>query len=226
MILTKNAIEIKSISKTFGDRVILKELNLSVKEGEFVAILGASGSGKSTLLNILGLLDNKFKGSYELLGERILPGFDYTAKRARSIGFIFQLYYLIPKLSITDNILLPHVYLGKEDKRVLKNKLEVLIDRLDLTHIIELPCEVLSGGEKQRIAIARSLIHNPAILICDEPTGNLDVNNSNNIINILKEEQKAGKTIIVVTHSLEVTKYADKVFSLENGVLTCREHMI
>ena len=225
MISSNKVIEIQNLTRKFGDRVILNNLNFTVHEGEFVAILGASGSGKSTLLNILGLLDNQFSGSYDLLGERIKSHVDYTPKRASSIGFIFQLYYLMPKLSITDNILLPHLYLGQEKKSVVEKKLEGLIDRLSLGHILNQPCEVLSGGEKQRVAIARALVHNPSILICDEPTGNLDEHNGDNIITILKEEQQSGKTIIVVTHSLKVAKYADKVFLLEKGGLTCVEPM-
>jgi ABC-type lipoprotein export system ATPase subunit len=209
----------QNIKRAFGTKQILKDLDIIINRGDFISILGQSGSGKSTFLNILGLLDKNYEGKYLFFGEEIKAKKDYTNIRSQKIGFIFQMYYLLPKLSIIENILLPYLYRDHYDSKAVDNRLNELIERLNLKGILNQPCESLSGGEKQRVAIARALIHDPEVIICDEPTGNLDNKNCNTIINILKEEQQKGKTIIVVTHSQEVAKASDKIYYLREGVL-------
>jgi ABC-type lipoprotein export system ATPase subunit len=209
----------QNIKRAFGTKQILTDLDIIINRGDFISILGQSGSGKSTFLNILGLLDKNYEGKYLFFGEEIKAKKDYTNIRSQKIGFIFQMYYLLPKLSIIENILLPYFYRNHYDSKAVDNRLIELIERLNLKGILNQPCESLSGGEKQRVAIARALIHDPEVIICDEPTGNLDNKNCNTIINILKEEQQKGKTIIVVTHSQEVAKASDKIYYLREGVL-------
>lgn len=220
---SNNLILLQNISRGFNQRMILHDLNFSIKKGEFVAILGNSGSGKTTLLNILGLLDKEFIGEYKLFGNSILPKLDYTKLRAVKIGFIFQLYYLLPKLNIVENIMLPLLYQKHIQKTEIQERLDYLYEKLDLKELEGQAIETLSGGEKQRVAIARALIHNPEIIICDEPTGNLDALNAERVLDILKAEQKKGKTIIVVTHSLGLSENADTVYELEGGALIRRK---
>lgn len=217
--LSPESIIMQNIKRAFGTKQILKDLDIIINRGDFISILGQSGSGKSTFLNILGLLDKNYEGKYLFFGEEIKAKKDYTNIRSQKIGFIFQMYYLLPKLSIIENILLPYFYRNHYDSKAVDNRLIELIERLNLKGILNQPCESLSGGEKQRVAIARALIHDPEVIICDEPTGNLDNKNCNTIINILKEEQQKGKTIIVVTHSQEVAKASDKIYYLREGVL-------
>ena len=214
-----NMIYLNGISRTFNNKIILRNVNLEVEKGEFIAILGSSGSGKTTLLNILGLLDKDFKGELKLSNHRILPKRDYTDFRAIHIGFIFQLYYLLPKLNIMENIMLPYQYLRDYDKEIIAERQKKLFELFGLNELENQPIETLSGGEKQRVAIARSLIHEPSILICDEPTGNLDEVNSSKVLEVLKLEQKKNKTIVVVTHSLSLANNADKIYELKGGEL-------
>ena len=137
--------------------------------------------------------------------------------RLHQICFIFQLYYLIPTLSIRDNIMLPFVYMKGVNVKDKNDYFEELVNRMGLTNILDHKIGVLSGGEKQRIALCRALITNPDLIICDEPTGNLDTKNAINVIEVLKEENKKGKTVIVVTHSKEIAEYADKVYQIRGG---------
>ena len=216
MNIDENIIEIKNLTKAFGEYKVLDKISFNVKKGDFIAIVGESGSGKSTLLNILGMLDIKFGGYYYFF-EKNVKMTNRNEIRLHQIGFIFQLYYLIPTLSIRDNIMLPFVYMKGVNVKDKNDYFEELVNRMGLTNILDHKIGVLSGGEKQRIALCRALITNPDLIICDEPTGNLDTKNAINVIEVLKEENKKGKTVIVVTHSKEIAEYADKVYQIRGG---------
>ncbi|OGC60167.1 macrolide ABC transporter ATP-binding protein [candidate division WWE3 bacterium RIFOXYB1_FULL_43_24] len=215
-------IKIKDIKRSFrlGTQTIdvLKGISLDIKKGEFVALMGPSGSGKSTLLNILGLLDVPTSGSYMLDEENVekLSSDNLADIRNKKLGFIFQSFNLIPKVSALDNVVLPSIFYVKEetDKAVqLLTKLG-LEDRLD-----HLPNE-LSGGQKQKVAIARSLINSPEILFADEPTGNLDSKSGDEVLEIiLNLNKKDGKTIVMVTHDDSISAMADRVVHIKDGYL-------
>lgn len=209
-------IKLNNITKKYGHRTILDNINLSINAGDFISILGLSGSGKSTLLNILGMLDVDYTGTYFFDGS-IVNKNNIEDLRKKNIGYVFQLYYLISSLSIKENILLPYLYIDEYNVKELNEKLSTLLERLNLNHLLEQDCSSLSGGEKQRVALARALIHDPKLIICDEPTGNLDKYNTEIVMDILREEHNKGKTIIVVTHSHEVACKTDIVFCIESG---------
>ncbi|MFA1737909.1 ABC transporter ATP-binding protein [Lysinibacillus fusiformis] len=217
-------IEIKNISKTYthhSEKVkIINNISISIEEGQWCTIVGPSGAGKSTFLNcVAGLLQPDE-------GEIIHEGIDiYSLKdkvkseyRRLNIGFIFQDFKLLPYYSVLDNVALPLIY--DEQKKSLYTKAKSLLEEVGIKEQMfnRLP-EALSGGEKQRIAIARALIANPKVLICDEPTGNLDVNNRNIILDLLSKFKNSGKTIIMVTHDEEVANSGDKIYKLSNGIL-------
>lgn len=210
-------IRLNNIYKLYGEKNILNDLNLTIKANDYISIIGKSGSGKSTLLNILGLIDKQDKGSYQL-NEKDLKNIkqnDIYKIRNQKIGFVFQSYYLIPHLSVYDNIILPCLY--STIKTNAYNKSKELIESLNLNEIINTKAKFLSGGEKQRVAIARALIQNPEIIICDEPTGNLDNNNTTLVMDILENLNKQGKTIIIVTHDLSVAKRSKIIYQLNQG---------
>lgn len=216
MNINENIIEVKNLTKKFGENLILNNVNFTVKKGDFIAIVGESGSGKSTFLNILGMLDSKFSGDYFFF-EKNVKLTNKNEVRLHHIGFIFQLYYLIPNISVIQNIMLPFTYMKNVNMREKKEDLNKIIKRMEISHIVNRKISVLSGGEKQRIAICRALITNPDLIICDEPTGNLDIHNALNVIDVLKEENKKGKTIIIVTHSNEIARYANKIYKIRGG---------
>lgn len=199
---------------------VLKSLSLEIKHGDFVMIMGKSGSGKTTLLNILGFLDKFDEGEYIFDGKNVtnLTEVERSHFRNKNIGFIFQQFHLINNLNICQNIELPLLYdnkLGKKErlKRVENNlKMVGLLDKIK-----QFPNE-LSGGQQQRISIARALINDPQLIFADEPTGALDTNTSNEIMNILSSLNKQGKTIVMVTHDPDLKKYATKVVYLKDGV--------
>lgn len=200
---------------------ILCDINFKVEKGDFVSIMGPSGSGKSTLLYLLGLLDTPSEGKILLCGEDVagLPDKELSRVRRQKLGFVFQSYNLVPTLTVEDNILLP-VCLDKKDSREYEGKLTEVIERVGLSHRRKATPAELSGGEQQRVAIARSLINNPEIILLDEPIGNLDSKNGTNIMNLLKEiNEKSEKTIIQVTHSEESTKYGNKLLRMKDGRL-------
>lgn len=200
---------------------VLKSLNISIEEGDFVMIMGKSGSGKTTLLNVLGFLDKFDNGSYFFNYENVsnLNENQRSVFRNKYIGFIFQQFNLIETLNIYQNVELPLLYDGKLNKSeredIVKEKLKQvgLLDKIK-----SLPLQ-LSGGQQQRVAIARSLVNNPKIIFADEPTGALDSETSNDIMNLLKDLNNQGKTIIMVTHDADLIKYATKVIRLKDGVL-------
>lgn len=218
-------IELKNINKTYKkkDETInaLNNINLSFEKGKFYAIMGHSGSGKSTLIRILGLIDNFDSGEYLLNNQDVkkLNNSDSAEIRMKEIGFVFQDFYLDEYMTAKDNIILPMLInknIEKENREKLAEKLLEQMGLLDRKN--HLPKE-LSGGEKQRICIARALANNPSIILADEPTGDLDEKNEHIIFEQLKELSKEGKCVIVVSHSNEVKSYADEVINLKEGKL-------
>lgn len=215
-------IQIENISKVFRtsevETVALNHVNLNVKEGEFVAIMGPSGCGKSTLLNILGLLDNPTEGSYKLLGEEVagLKEKERTRVRKGKLGFVFQSFNLIDELNVYENVELPLTYLGiKASER--RRMVEDILKRMNISHRAKHFPQQLSGGQQQRVAIARAIVTNPQIILADEPTGNLDSVNGNEVMNLLLELNKEGSTVVMVTHSEENARMASRLIRMMDG---------
>jgi macrolide transport system ATP-binding/permease protein len=219
-----NIIELKNIEKTYAlgklEVPVLMDIDLEVGQGEFVAIMGRSGSGKSTLLNILGLLDNPSKGSYKLFGTEILTHSDSALASLRNyyLGFIFQQFNLLQKLTVLENITLPLIY--SDIKNPNHEDPVKLLKNLDLyERSSHYPNEV-SGGQQQRTAIARAIINKPSIIFADEPTGNLDIKSSNDVMGILKNLNNIGISIIMVTHDSEVANFAKRIIEIKDGTIT------
>jgi len=198
----------------------LAGLDLEIERGSFWAILGASGSGKSTLLNILGCLDRPTSGQYVLEGEDVgrLDDDALSERRLRYLGFIFQSFNLIPQLTVRENIELPLYYLGWEPHASFRHAAE-LADRVGLGDRLEHRPTELSGGQQQRVAIARALANDPSILLADEPTGNLDSSTSVQIMTLLDELNRQGKTIIMVTHEADIARYAHSRIYMKDGLV-------
>ncbi|MFZ2305493.1 MAG: ABC transporter ATP-binding protein [Streptococcus suis] len=218
-------IKLTNINKSYrnGDQElrVLKDIDLEVEEGEFLAIMGPSGSGKSTLMNIIGLLDRSSSGNYWLEGKEVsqLSEKKLASVRNDQIGFVFQQFFLLSKLNALQNVELPLIYAGVPSvkrKKLAKQYLEKVELAERMTH---LPSE-LSGGQKQRVAIARALVNTPAIILADEPTGALDTKTGQQIMELLIELNNEGKTIIMVTHEPEIAAYAKRTIVLRDGVIT------
>ena len=202
------------------ETVALAGVSFEVKEGEFVAIMGPSGCGKSTLLNILGLLDNPTSGEYMLLDNEVgnLRERDRTYFRRGNIGFVFQSFNLIDEMNVSENIELPLIYMGvKPAER--KERVKKMLERMDMTHRAKHFPQQLSGGQQQRVAIARALVSNPKLILADEPTGNLDSKNGQEVMNLLRELNSEGTTVIMVTHSQHDASYAQRILCLFDGKL-------
>jgi len=226
-----NLLEVSKICKTYGSGEAavqaLKSVSFSVPKGEYVAIVGESGSGKSTLLNMIGALDMPTSGQVIIGGKDIFSMDDrrLTIFRRRNIGFIFQAFNLIPELTVEQNIIFPVLLdYQKPDKKYLEELLAVLNLEERRNH---LPSQ-LSGGQQQRVAIGRALITRPSLILADEPTGNLDTQNSSEVIALLKEASKIyEQTIIMITHNRSIAQTADRVLNVSDGILTdlgrCRE---
>lgn len=217
-------IEIKEVSKLFGfgdaATVALDEVDFTVEKNEFVAIMGPSGSGKSTLMNIVGLLDHPTHGQYKLNSRSVAKL--RTNQRAKirrdNIGFVFQSFNLLPKLTAIENVALPLAYRGVTPVRRLKRAAQIM-ERVGLSDREAFYPRQLSGGQIQRVAIARALINDPSILIADEPTGNLDSLSSRVVMELLSEIHAAGNTVLMVTHNPELTRYANRVVYMHDGVI-------
>lgn len=196
----------------------LSQINLEIREGEFVAMMGPSGCGKSSLLNILGILDSPSSGQYFLNDVEItsLSERKRSEIRKRNIGFVFQSFNLIDELTVYENVELPLVYSGyksAERKRMVNEALE----RMNVAHRSKHLPQQLSGGQQQRVAVARAVVHNPKIILADEPTGNLDSTNGNEVMNLLTSLNNSGTTIVMVTHSLHDAQFADRVIKMLDG---------
>ena len=221
----KKLIDLKNVNKSYrnGDQElqVLKDIHLAVEEGEFVAIMGPSGSGKSTLMNIIGMLDRPTSGEYYLEGEEVAKlGEKKLAKvRNQQIGFVFQQFFLLSKLNALQNVELPLIYAGvSQSKR--KALAEQYLKKVELeTRMHHLPSE-LSGGQKQRVAIARALVNHPSIMLADEPTGALDTKTGEQIMELLTELNREGKTIIMVTHEPEIAAFAKRQIVIRDGVIS------
>lgn len=215
-------IKLENIKKVFStedfDTWALREVNMEIKEGEFVAIMGPSGCGKTTLLNILGLLDNPSGGSFFFKGQDVssMKENERTELRKGVIGFVFQSFNLIDELNVYENIELPLLYMEVSTKE-RKKRVEDVMERLSISHRRKHLPSQLSGGQQQRVAIARAIVANPKIILADEPTGNLDSKNSNEVMDMLQHLHKQGTTIIMVTHSLHDASYAERIINLYDG---------
>ncbi|AWN61533.1 ABC transporter ATP-binding protein [Streptococcus sobrinus] len=221
----KVLMELKGITKSYqnGDQElqVLKGIDLTVHEGEFLAIMGPSGSGKSTLMNIIGLLDKPTSGEYTLAGQAVerLTSKEQARVRNEELGFVFQQFFLLSKLNAQDNVELPLIYAGVGGSQ--RHKLaQQYLEKVELSDRSKhLPSE-LSGGQKQRVAIARALVNNPSIILADEPTGALDTKTSNQILELLTQLNEEGKTIIMVTHEPEIADYAKRKIVIRDGEIT------
>ena len=221
----KDILRLENCSKSYTKKndiiTILNNVTLNFERGKFYAIMGKSGAGKSTLIQILGLLDNIDCGKIEINGNDVtkLSESKKDTIRNKNIGFVFQEFYLSPNLNTISNVLLP-TYINENLNEVESlKKANSLLKKLDVYDRASHYPNELSGGEQQRVAIARALINDPDILLADEPTGNLDDENEEIVLNLLKNMSKNGKCVIVVSHNKEIKKYADTVLKLENGVL-------
>ncbi|GAA0862822.1 ABC transporter ATP-binding protein [Paraclostridium tenue] len=221
----KNLIKLKGIQKYYSvgkEKLhVLKSINLSIKQGEFVMIMGKSGSGKTTLLNILGFLDKFDEGSYLFQDEDVtnLNENKRSIFRNINIGFIFQQFNLVETLNIYQNVELPMIYNNRYSKAERKERVEKNLELVGLLDKIKQRPLQLSGGQQQRIAIARALVNDPQIIFADEPTGALDSDTGIEIMNLLKKLNNQGKTIIMVTHDNDLTEYATKLIKLKDGVI-------
>ena len=217
-------LKVENLRKIFRtdevETIALNGVSSEVQEGEFVAVMGPSGCGKSTLLNILGLLDNPTSGNYTLLGQEVsaFREKDRTQFRKGNIGFVFQSFNLIDELNVFENVELPLIYLRvRASER--KRRVSEILDRMNISHRAKHFPQQLSGGQQQRVAIARAVVANPRLILADEPTGNLDSKNGQEVMNLLSDLNREGTTIIMVTHSQHDSTYAHRVLHLFDGAL-------
>jgi len=198
----------------------LDGINLSVEKGEFLSIMGPSGSGKTTLMNIIGCLDTPTHGTYLLNSKLVndLDGDELAGIRNKEIGFVFQSFHLLAKNSALNNVMLPLKYAGvKEDKAIIKAK--NVLDKVGLTNRIDHAPSELSGGQQQRVAIARALVNNPSIIFADEPTGNLDSQTGDDVMNLFKELNDQGQTIILITHEEDIARQSKRIINIKDGLI-------
>jgi len=215
-------VELSGVTKIYpllsGDVVALDDISLTIDDGEFIAIMGPSGSGKSTLLNLLGCLDVPTRGDLIITGKNIrkLNDRNLTRLRLSTIGYIFQRYNLLPLLTAYENVEYPYVMKHREPDST--GKIRALLESVGISRKLarHKPPE-LSGGQQQRVAIARALVNDPKILLCDEPTGNLDTHTGVQIMDMLRDLNNAGRTIIMVTHNPETARYADRTITIRDG---------
>jgi len=222
--MNKDVIVTKNLSKTYGKGDLqvkaLKETDITIKKGDYIAIIGPSGSGKSTLMNLIGCLDRPSSGKLYIDDTDVykLKENELARIRREKIGFIFQKYNLIPTLTALENVMLSMGFAGVDSKSRIK-KAKKLLDMVELSHRIEHKPSELSGGEQQRVAISRALGNNPTIVLGDEPTGNVDSKSGNKIMEILENINNKGETVIIVTHDSNVAKRASRILRIEDGVV-------
>ena len=215
-------IETRGLTKTFGNNGVavhaLRGIDLTVEQGEFVALIGPSGSGKSTLMAILGCLDKPTAGSYVFDGNRVdgLSNPELARIRNQKIGFVFQLYNLLPKASVVRNVELPMLYAGVRRKERRRRALE-LLERVGIPEKAKSLPSALSGGQRQRVAVARALANNPAMLLADEPTGALDSKTGHEVLELFSELHRQGNTIVIVTHDLSIAALASRQVEIHDG---------
>jgi len=219
-------IKIRNLCKSFqrpGEALlkVLHEVDFSVDEGEFVAIVGPSGSGKTTLMNILGLLDRPNSGEYELHGKSVaqLSPEERAKVRNEAIGFVFQQFHLLPRTTATENVELPMLYSTRSDGDIRRLAREALC-RVGLEERLSHYPSELSGGQQQRVAIARAIVNDPAVVLADEPTGNLDQKSGRQIIDLFRELNRNGSTILLITHDHAIANAASRVVRIDDGQLT------
>ena len=216
-------IKLNNINKIYGNEIkrqVLFDINLEIKAGEFVSIIGQSGSGKSTLLNILGTLDNASSGEVIISGintEKMNKN-ELANLRNETIGFIFQFHYLLPEFNAIENILIPYQILHNKIDKKAKERAQELLNLVGLEQYTNYKINMLSGGQQQRVAIARALMNNPKIILADEPTGALDTNGTESIYNLLREiNQKMNTTFLIITHDRKIAEKADRIIEISDG---------
>lgn len=220
----KPIIAIRELRKTYymGDEVInaLKSVSLDISKNEYVALMGPSGSGKSTLMNLLGCLDSPSSGQYVLNNTDVsqMTDSELAEVRNKEIGFVFQTFNLLPRMSSLENVALPLVYAGMTSVKRLE-KAQKALDSVGLGNRVMHKPNELSGGQRQRVAIARALVNDPAIILADEPTGNLDTKTSLEIMGIFEQIHKSGNTVILVTHEPDIAQHAHRIVRLRDGVI-------
>ena len=217
-------IETKNLKRLFqvGSETVeaLKGINLSVEKGEFVSIMGPSGSGKTTLMNIIGCLDTPTNGTYYLNNQLVneLDDDELASIRNKEIGFVFQSFHLLAKNSALNNVMLPMKYAGVKESEAENRAINVL-DKVGLSDRISHAPSELSGGQQQRVAIARALVNNPSIIFADEPTGNLDSQTGDDVMNLFKELNSQGQTIILITHEEDVARQSKRIINIRDGLI-------
>jgi putative ABC transport system ATP-binding protein len=222
--MSKNIVlDVDKISKSYPTTPpvhALRDVSFSVQEGELVAVIGPSGSGKSTLLHLMGTLDRPTRGDIIVAGHRVseLSDRDLSSLRAHQIGFVFQQFHLLHSLTALDNVAEGLLYTGRP-LRERRELAEIALKRMGMEHRLDLPSGKLSGGEMQRVATARAFAGNPAIVLADEPTGNLDSKNSNAIVKLIEELNAGGATIVVITHNPEIAERFPRVIGLRDGLV-------
>lgn len=227
--MTEPLIKIRGIRRDFilGNETVyvLKGIDLDIRKGEYVALMGPSGSGKSTLMNLLGCLDTPTAGEYILNGKKVSDMHDdeLAEIRNKEIGFVFQTFNLLPRTTALDNVALPMIYAGYSKTERMERAREVL-SQVNLADRMDHQPNQLSGGQRQRVAIARALVNKPSIILADEPTGNLDSKTSVEIMNLFGEIHKNGNTVILVTHEEDIAAYAHRVIRLRDGMIETDTH--
>ncbi len=214
--MDKLVISLEHIKKTYGDKVVLEDINLKITNDSFISILGKSGAGKSTLMNIVGLIEHFDGGTYRFNDKVLKRKKDYAMLRLSEIGFVFQSYNLIPTLTCRENIELPMIY---SSASISQDVYMELAEELGISDLLDKPINILSGGEKQRIAIVRALVMNPKLIIADEPTGNLDDENKFLVFDMLKREYRRGRAVLIITHDSSLAKKTSQTYILREGRL-------